>query len=147
MVDFGLVFHHLGMAVRRPEGALAFVQGMGYTVGPPIFDPLQNVNLIMCDHAQAPAIEIIYRGESDGPIDKLLAKHTNGLIYHCCYVSQYLDESLEKLAQAELRAVCVSPLKPAVLFGGSRVAFYQIAGVGLIEILEDSGDPAAKIQN
>jgi hypothetical protein len=138
MTDFGLVFHHLGLAVRKPEGALAFVQGMGYTVEPAIFDPLQNVNLIMCSHAQAPAIEIIYRGKSDGPIDALLAKHTNGLIYHCCYVSSNVDKSLEGLSDVGLRAVCVSPSKPAVLFGGASVSFYQIAGVGLIEIIEEA---------
>jgi hypothetical protein len=138
MTDFGLTFHHLGLAVRKPEGALAFVQGMGYTVQPSIFDPLQNVNLIMCLHAQAPAIEIIYRGKSDGPIDTLLAKHTNGLIYHCCYVSRNVDRSLDGLSDAGLRAVCVSPSKPAVLFGGTNVSFYQIAGVGLIEIIEES---------
>lgn len=137
MMDFGLTFHHLGLAVRKPDAALAFVAGMGYSTHPPVFDPLQNVNLIMCAHPHAPAIEIIYRADSEGPIDKLLAKHTNGLIYHCCYTSKALDRTLERLAEAELRLVCVSPLKPAILFGGAQVAFYQVAGVGLVEIIEE----------
>jgi methylmalonyl-CoA/ethylmalonyl-CoA epimerase len=136
MTDFGLIFHHVGLAVRKPEAALAFVRGMGYSVQSPVFDSLQNVNLILCTHAHAPAIEIIYRGDGDGPIDALLARHANGIIYHCCYVSRNVEGTLNRLSDAGLRPVCVSPPKPAVLFGGEQVSFYQVAGVGLIEIIE-----------
>jgi len=140
MIEFGLTFHHLGLAVRKPEQALAFVRGMGYSIQPSIFDPLQNVNLILCTHIEAPAIEIIYRGEGDGPIDPLLARHANGIIYHCCYVSRNVERTLNALTEAGLRAVCISPSKPAILFGGTKVSFYQIAGMGLIEIIEESAN-------
>jgi Glyoxalase/Bleomycin resistance protein/Dioxygenase superfamily len=140
MTQFGLIFHHLGLAVRQAETALTFVRGMGYAVQDPVFDPLQNVNLIMCTHAVEPAIEIIYKAQGDAPIDPLLAKHPKGLIYHCCYVSRDVVKSIDALAASDLRAVCVSPPKPAVLFGGLPVSFYQIAGIGLIEIIEE---PAA----
>ena len=140
MTQFGLIFHHLGVAVRKPEAALAFVRGMGYGVQPPVFDPLQNVNLIMCTHATEPAIEIIYKAEGDGPIDIHLSKHTQGLIYHSCYVSKDVEGSISALAEAGLRAVCVSQPKDAVLFGGLSVSFYQVAGLGLIEIIEESSD-------
>jgi hypothetical protein len=138
MTGFGLTFHHLGLAVRSAEPALAFVRGMGYVAGPPVFDPLQNVNLIMCTHEAEPDIEIIYKATGDAPIDPLLSKHPKGLIYHSCYVSQSATKSIDALAEAGLRAVCVSPPKAAVLFGGLQVSFYQIAGIGLIEIIDES---------
>jgi hypothetical protein len=32
--------------------------------------------------------------------------------------------------------MCISEPKPAPLFGGRPVSFYNVAGIGLIEILE-----------
>lgn len=140
MTNFGLTFHHLGLAVRKPECAMAFVQGLGYVAQPSVFDPEQNVNLILCTHAKDPAIEIIFPGSGPGPVDTLVAKHANGIVYHCCYVTSDLDASLRAISQAGLRPFCVSAPKPAVLFGGARVSFYQVVGVGLIEIIEGSPD-------
>jgi methylmalonyl-CoA/ethylmalonyl-CoA epimerase len=140
MTGFGLTFHHLGLAVRKPEAALVFVNAMGYSSQAPVFDPLQNVNLIMCTHVSEPAIEIIYKANSEGPIDALLAKHANGIVYHCCYVSKSAKASIDAMSDAGLRPVCVSQPKQAVLFAGLPVSFYQIAGIGLIEIIEN---PAA----
>ena len=41
---WGLVFHHLGLAAKDPEAATHFLTGLGYRIGPMIFDPLQNVH-------------------------------------------------------------------------------------------------------
>ena len=135
-MNFGLDFHHLGLTVRNPEGALAFVRGLGYTAGEAVFDVEQNVNLILCSHVTAPSIEIIFPGNSKSPVDNLLAKHTDGLVYHCCYVTKKLNATLSAFSEAGLRTFCVSPPKPAVLFRGDKVSFHQIVGVGLIEIIE-----------
>ena len=35
-----------------------------------------------------------------------------------------------------LAVVCVAPANPAILFEGASVSFYQVAGMGLIEIRE-----------
>ena len=136
-INFGLTFHHLGLAVKRPEAAVAFLRGMGYVTAAPVFDPLQNVNLILCTHTEAPSVEVIYRGNGHGPLDTLVARHANGIVYHCCYASADVDKTLRKLSDVGIRTVCVSPPKPAVLFGGASVSFYQFAGVGLIEIVQE----------
>ena len=138
MNRFGLTFHHLGLAVKTPDAAVALLAGLGYDAGDAIFDPLQNVFLLMCTHPTMPSIEIIYPAKGPGPLDKLLVRHKDGLVYHLCYTTQNLDKSLEALGSENgMRVICVSPPKAAVLFGGKEVSFYVVADVGLIEIIDD----------
>lgn len=137
MNELGLHFHHLGLAVRTPEAACGFLSVLGYTIGQSVFDPEQNVRLLMCTHAQMPQVEIIHPAQSGkSPVDRLVSQHKSGIVYHVCYCSADLDSSLAAMDKAGLRSVCVSPPKPAVLFGGERVSFYMVDGMGLIEILE-----------
>jgi methylmalonyl-CoA/ethylmalonyl-CoA epimerase len=131
-----LVFHHLGLAVRRLREASLFLESLGYQVGETVFDPGQNVNLKMCTHATDPAVEIIWPGETPGPLDGMLQRHAAGLVYHVCYETNDLAAALEELKKTGLNAVCVSQPKPAPLFGGRTVSFYNVVGIGLIEILE-----------
>ena len=141
---FGLTFHHLGLAVRRPRDATQFLGGLGYSIGAPVFDPEQNVNLIMCAHPGAmPDVEIIYPAAGTSPVDALVAARPQGIVYHLCYVTADLPATLAALDQAGLRAICKAPPTPAVLFGGRRVSFYDIVGMGLCEIIEDPALPAA----
>jgi hypothetical protein len=131
-----LVFHHLGLAVRRPDGAMALMSTLGYQVGETIFDPEQNVNLIMCSHETQPSVEIIWPDNSKGPVHGLTDHHPAGVIYHVCYATDDLEAALAGLKKAGLHAVCISPPKRALLFGGRRVSFYNVVGIGLVEILE-----------
>jgi hypothetical protein len=141
MKPFNLTFHHLGLAVRRPKEALIFLNGLGYSCPEPVFDREQNVHLIMCTHEAMPAVEIIYPGSGTTPIDGYLAKQPNGLVYHACYASPDLAESLAQLEAAGISAICVSEPKPAILFGGRSVSFYNILGLGFIEIIDADGAP------
>jgi Glyoxalase/Bleomycin resistance protein/Dioxygenase superfamily len=138
MNAFGLSFHHLGLAVRRPRDATQFLGGLGYVLAEPVFDPEQNVNLIMCTHAgSAPAVEIIYPAAGKSPVDALVAARSDGIVYHMCYVTADLAATLAALAAAGVRAICKVPPVPATLFGGRKVSFYDIVGMGLCEIIED----------
>jgi catechol 2,3-dioxygenase-like lactoylglutathione lyase family enzyme len=136
MTGFGLTFHHLGLAVRNPATARSFLEGLGYRLGPTVFDPEQNVNLIMCEHPKEPWIEIIYPAAGEGPLAGLIEQHANGIVYHACYVSENLRQSLASLKDAKLQPVCIWPPRPAVLFGGAMVSFYNVLGMGLIEIID-----------
>jgi hypothetical protein len=143
MNRFGLTFHHLGLAVRRPKTAFSLLSGLGYELGERVFDPEQNVNLSLCRHDTMPSVEVIFPGNGNGPIDALVTHHASGIIYHICYTTEDLDLTLAGLKQADLRYICVASRKPAVLFGGQHVSFYMISGVGLVEILETSGTQSA----
>jgi hypothetical protein len=131
-----LSFHHFGLAVRQPAPAISFLSSLGYEMGEPVYDPEQNVHLIMGSHPTQPAVEIIYPGNGPGPVDHLVQRHETGIIYHSCYETSDLTRTLEEMAQCGVRADCVVAPRPALLFGGRRVSFYRLKGMGLIEILE-----------
>jgi Glyoxalase/Bleomycin resistance protein/Dioxygenase superfamily len=136
---WGLAFHHLGLAAKNPKAAAQFLTGLGYRIGPMIFDPRQNVHLAMCAHDHMPDVEIISPADGPGPLDKLLSSHKDGLVYHMCYTSADLDSSLDALeGDGDLSVHSLSPPTEAVLFGGKLVSFYLIADVGLIEIIEQA---------
>ncbi|WP_175152635.1 VOC family protein [Paraburkholderia ultramafica] len=133
---FGLTFHHLGLAVKRPDAAIAFLEALGYKIGEVVFDALQTVNVVMCSHESMPSIEIIFPAEGTSPIDRFLQRHKEGLVYHMCFETRDIESSLSKVkADKALQLIDVSPPTPAVLFGGDLVSFYLIEGVGLIEII------------
>jgi methylmalonyl-CoA/ethylmalonyl-CoA epimerase len=134
----GLRFHHLGLAVRRPGDAQRFLGGLGYEIAPAVFDPEQNVDLIMCRHEGGmPDIEIICPAAVKSPVDAVINARPEGIVYHVCYLTADLAATLTALEEGGVRAVCVAPPTPAVLFGGRRVSFYNIVGMGLCEIIED----------
>jgi methylmalonyl-CoA/ethylmalonyl-CoA epimerase len=137
MNHLGLRFHHLGLAVRRPGDATRFLGALGYELAEPIFDPEQQVHLIMGRHSGTmPDVEVIYP-TTKSPADNWIKLHPDGLVYHVCYVARDLAATLAAMAEAELRAICVAPPTPAVLFDGRPVSFYNIVGMGLCEIIED----------
>ena len=96
----------------------------------------QNVNLAMCHHATEPALELIWPGTGAGPVDGLIQRHASGIVYHACYETSDLAAALAALEAAGVKIVCVSEPKPAPLFDGRKVSFYNVLGMGLIEILE-----------
>jgi catechol 2,3-dioxygenase-like lactoylglutathione lyase family enzyme len=136
MINPHLTFHHFGLAVRRPDEARKFVTALGYQSGESVFDPAQNVYLQLWTHARHPAVEIIWPGDTAGPVDKLVQRHASGITYHLCYETDNLAAALAGLTVAGLRPICISPATPAPLFSGRPVSFYNVVGMGLIEILE-----------
>jgi hypothetical protein len=51
-------------------------------------------------------------------------------------MAESTDVSIAALRSKGLRVIPISEKKPAVLFGGRMVSFYNVAGIGLIEIVE-----------
>lgn len=135
MNQLPLDFHHLGLAVKAPEQATRFLEGLGYVGDSPIFDPLQRVNLRMFRAAPMPSVELIWPGTEPSPIDNIVLKHGSA-IYHACYTTRDVPEALRQIRASGLKVLELSPPTPAVLFGGQRVSFYSVTGFGIIEIID-----------
>ena len=138
MNTFGLTFDHLGLAVRKPDKALRFLEASGYKATGTVYDGEQNVNLIMCTSDTMPNVELIFPGESKGPVHKILERVDSG-IYHMCFSTARPQESIDQMKTGGLRVVCLSPPKPAILFQGRMVSFYNVIGFGVIELIEAEG--------
>jgi hypothetical protein len=135
MESYGLSFHHFGLAVTAPEKAISFLKGLNYSIGETIYDELQNVNLIMCKSETMPDVEVIYRADTPGPLDSIL-KSFREVIYHLCYTTADLQDTLKRMRDDMHRIIDISPPKRGVLFSGKMVSFYQVVGFGIIEIIE-----------
>ena len=133
----GLAFHHVGLAVKRPDEAFLYFKALGYRKGASCWDPLQHVNLAMVHHEVMPDVELIWPGDEPSPIDNMI-KGGKALIYHQCYTSPDPQTSISALRAIGLDVIEISPPKPAVLFGGLEVSFYSINRVGMIEIIRSS---------
>jgi hypothetical protein len=141
MNRYGLEFHHFGLAVQSPEATFRYLGDLGYVAGHTCYDPLQKVNLAMRHHERMPDVEVIWPGSEPSPIDRLL-KRSGSMIYHLCYTSVDVEQSVAALERADLEVLPLSLAQPALLFGGMEVSFYSITGVGIIEII--SGEPARR---
>lgn len=130
------LFHHFGLAVQKPDSARKLLAALGYAIGETVFDPGQNVYLALCQHESQPAVEIIWPGTEAGPIDALARRFESGIVYHLCYETRDLAGALSQFKAAGLEVACISRPKPAPLFGGRKVSFYNILGMGLVEFLE-----------
>ncbi|MCE2947099.1 MAG: VOC family protein [Betaproteobacteria bacterium] len=131
---FGLSFHHIGLAVRTPRKAQAFLRALGYRIGAPVLDPEQNVNLVWAENPRMPAVELVYPTDTPGPVTELLARQGES-IYHTCFETDDVAAALAAMNDAGHRVVCVRDERPAILFGGRLVSFHFVAGFGLIELL------------
>lgn len=135
MNQFGLEFHHFGLAVRQPESALRYLDALGYREGASCFDHHQGVNLAMRHHDAMPDVEVIWPGDRPSPLDQML-KRSDSLIYHLCYTSLNVERSISAIEAAGLDVLPISDTAPAPLFGGLEVSFYSVAGFGIIEIIQ-----------
>jgi hypothetical protein len=135
---FGLRFHHFGLAVPSSDEAFRFLTALGYTTGRVVFDPLQFVNLAMCTHPEMPDVEVVWPSDIPSPIDRLL-RRDGPVVYHLCYVAVSPSRAIAAMAGAGFNVAAVVEAKPAALFSGQKVSFYNVDNIGLIEIIH--GEP------
>lgn len=135
MIFGAVTFHHLGLAVQNDADALVYLAGLGYEAGEKVYDPEQNVHVRLCTAPSQPTVEVVTPGEGKTPLDPILKRQPES-IYHTCYEVADVDAFLGRLESAKLRVICLSPPKPAILFGGRKVSFYHVMGFGIVELLE-----------
>jgi methylmalonyl-CoA/ethylmalonyl-CoA epimerase len=121
--------HHLGVACQDISRSLEELRASGLggeVVAGPLADPLQDASLCLV-RSHGTDVELVSGPAVAGLLKKGMA------LYHVCWEVEDLDASLASLeAQGGMK---VSEPKPAVLFGGRRVAFVRTP-MGLVELLE-----------
>ena len=127
---------HIGYAVKKIDRAIDAFKGLGFKFSEIIDDTDRNVKLALGDKDG-------YRVELVSPLDKEKPSPVNqyisgtpGTPYHICYSSNDFENDLEALKRQGYKII-IEP-KPAVAFGGNRVAFLMNIGFGLMEIVEES---------
>jgi methylmalonyl-CoA/ethylmalonyl-CoA epimerase len=128
--------HHIGYVVRDiQQAAPEFVKSMGSSWdGRIIADPIQGVRVsFLTQGCQYTQIELLESDSPTAPIAKFLREKGQGL-HHLCFEVDDLEASVK-----ELRAtggLLAKPPKPAVAFGGRRIAWLINSQRLLLELLE-----------
>jgi len=132
-----LRFHHLGYVVSSIETAMpGFVRSLLVTWdGRVVEDPLQKVRVaFLSTRPEAPLVELVEPVGADSPGLRFLQEKGGGM-HHVCYEVADLEQELAGL-RARGAALAKRP-KPAVAFGGRRIAWVITAEKLLVELLEE----------
>jgi methylmalonyl-CoA/ethylmalonyl-CoA epimerase len=132
----GLTLHHIGCVVDSIENRIeSFRAGLGVRSVPEIFeDPIQRSRVALLDLPASGAVqlELVEPAASDSPVARFLQK--GGGLHHLCYEVDDLQAQIQWMKSQ--RAVLIRSPKPAIAFGGRRIAWMRTADSLLIEYLE-----------
>tara|TARA_B100000242_G_scaffold211984_1_gene154259 strand:- start:620 stop:1039 length:420 start_codon:yes stop_codon:yes gene_type:complete len=133
MKNFGLKFHHLGLATDNPKLTLKILKNIGYKPIKTRSNKNYNVKNIICSSKSHPTVEIVAKMGGKSPIDNIVKKNKN-LVYHICYSSKNLKKTLNMMKKKKLSIVKISNsyLSP---FEGVDASFFFLRGIGIIEIM------------
>ncbi len=137
-MQHALRLHHMGFVVANIETSMpGFVRSLEAQWDGQIFDdPLQKVRVaFLSTRPEDAQIELVEPAGDDSPVLRFLQEKGGGL-HHACYEVANLEE---QLAGFRLRgAVIAKRPKPAVAFGGRRIAWVVTAEKLLVELLEEA---------
>lgn len=132
-----LDFHHLGLATSNLNSTLKILKSLGYNVDSIKINKAFNVRNAICKSSKMPKIEVISKIKgSKSPIDNLLKKQSNS-IYHICYMSNNLNDTLKSFKKNKIDYTRVSNPEFSP-FEGVYSSFFYISGIGLVEIMDRS---------
>lgn len=128
-------FEHIGVAVNNIDECLNGLKPAFDIKGRPQIhdDEPQNIKVSFVDLSGA-------RVEMIAPLDRARSSPVDGLIrknvsyYHLCFSTRSIEETIAGLVQAGA-ALAAGPMRAAA-FGGKRIAFLLVKGLGLIEVVE-----------
>jgi methylmalonyl-CoA/ethylmalonyl-CoA epimerase len=130
--------HHVGYVVASIETAMpGFVRSLAAAWDGRVFDdPLQKVKVAFLTTRREDAlIELVEPAGADSPVLRFLEEKGGGL-HHVCYEVADLEEQLSEFRSRG--AVIAKRPKPAVAFGGRRIAWIVTPEKLLVELLEES---------
>lgn len=128
--------HHAGYVVASIEDSIRPMaeQLRASWDGQIIHDPLQKVRVafLVPEAPGQPQVELVEPAGPDAPVNRFLA--AGGGLHHLCYEVSALEEEVARMQG--LGAVMIRGPKPAVAFGGRRIAWVITKQKLLIEYLE-----------
>ena len=132
-----LRLHHMGFVVADITTAMpAFVRSMAAQWDGKIFeDPLQKARVAFLTTRPGDAqIELVAPVGDGSPVQRFLTERGGGM-HHLCY--EVADLEAELAAFRSRGAAIASRPKPAVAFGGRRIAWVITSEKFLVELLEE----------
>lgn len=136
----GFRFHHIGVACRDMEKEAEALRLVGYQLEGEYFtDPLQKIHGCFLV-GPGPRMELLAPLDESSPIVSWLKKDIK--MYHQAYEVDAIDSSLAALTAHQ--AVVLSRPKPAIAFGGRKVAFLMLPNRLLVELIENPELQAAR---
>jgi len=133
---FSLRLHHMGFVVADIATAMpAFSRSMAAEWDGTIFeDPLQKAKVAFMTTRPGDArIELVQPVGENSPVQRFLQQ--GGGMHHLCY--EVADLEAELAAFRARGAAIASRPKPAVAFGGRRIAWVITSEKFLVELLEE----------
>jgi methylmalonyl-CoA/ethylmalonyl-CoA epimerase len=128
----GFRFHHIGLACRDMEKEAEALRLLGYELeGERFTDPLQKIHGCFLAGI-GPRIELLAPLDESSPIISWLNKDVK--MYHQAYEVESIEQAITSLTRQH--AVVLSRPKPAIAFGGRKVAFLMIPNRLLVEVIE-----------
>jgi methylmalonyl-CoA/ethylmalonyl-CoA epimerase len=131
-----LRLHHMGFVVADITTAMpAFVRSMAAEWDGQIFeDPLQKAKVAFMTTRPGDAqIELVQPVGENSPVQRFLLQ--GGGMHHLCYEVASLEAELTSFRSRG--AAIASRPKPAVAFGGRRIAWVITSEKFLVELLEE----------
>jgi methylmalonyl-CoA/ethylmalonyl-CoA epimerase len=128
----GLQFHHIGIACRDIDAEVRALALVGYELdGERFIDPLQKIQGCFLA-GPGPRLELLAPIDDSSPVISWLEKGVK--MYHQAYEVESIEQAIATLAAQ--RAVVLSRPKPAVAFGGRKIAFLMFPNCLLVELIE-----------
>jgi methylmalonyl-CoA/ethylmalonyl-CoA epimerase len=133
--DVKFSFNHIGFAVFSIRDTAEFyINGGGYTLGPVIYDPIQNVNIAFLLNKLMPTIELVEPVSNQSPVYKLLKK-SGVTAYHVCFSVENINIAIKKLCQIGFTRLSDAPVE-AIAMNNKKICFLYSKNTGLIELVE-----------
>lgn len=136
----GLAVHHIGVAVKDMDKALAYHTGLfGFRqLGEPVVVPSEQVRVCFVEADPGVRIELV-EGISEASQVRQIAERFPGGPYHICYTVADLDQAVTALRRQRCR-----PIRRFDMPGMGRFAFLLSPDRQLFELCEPA-DPSAEV--
>lgn len=126
--------HHFGFLTEDLQKSISDFKKLGYIEEARSNDNDRGVEIVFIKSQSGEMLELITPISTASVVSKII-KNLNNNIYHICYLTSNINNSIKMLEQKGF--LLIDAPKPAVLFDKRRVAFMYSKYAGMVELLEE----------